>query len=338
MMAFTFNDVDLGVLINDDDFSNDLSKVLISTNLYECRNGLCVSTIGYLKYKTDKVVQCNGYNCNNEQSSISYCEYSYSGIAYYDTYQKKYLMCLQYRKYNYYYSNYYYYSTLYNSYEIKKGSNVQYMFVEKSNSLYITDKGGNVVGKSIREGYFLNDPEGDEVGDIVRCKSTSYDDEGKNVKCNYIYESYNNNNCNGYYINAGSSASNELIYCYNYSCEISREEYGYFVNEYQFRMTEEYVGIKCVDSTCTLFKVGKSCYKHENGIVYNNYGNFKYCNGHEELYMDGTRYHPLSDVNAGSTFYPQVDSGNDIILVKTDQYSLKQYTTSYKGNYKKILF
>jgi len=315
MMAFMFNDIGLGTLIKDDDYNKDLSKSLMNINLYECKSGFCIATTGYLKYNINRVVECNGNNCNKEQNQVPLsCYYNNSGFAFYSSSQGKFLICLE-----YYFISYNYYD----NFEINEG--VQYMYDNNKNELFITDNGGNVIGKTTREGFFLHEHNG--YGTLIIC-NPRYNNGVRSIsECSYITYKY------GYYINAGSDASNELIYCYNNNCNLTKEDNGYYVNTYQVKN-----GIKCVESKCSLFKVGISCYKHENSIVYKN-SQFIYCDGHNlENMSSSNKYYPLPDVNAVSTYYPQIDSGNNIILVTTDSYSLKQYITNEEGNNNRYIF
>jgi len=313
MMAFTYIYSCLGKLLKNEDYIKDLSNDLNKTKLYECKNGDCAQTTGYLKHNKSTVMKCNKLNCDNKGENVLTCNNGNYGIAYYSG--GKYLICNQRKQYT---SSYSYTNGAY-AYEITSGNRVQYIYDNYYRNLYVTDKGGNVIGLTKHDGYYLADPERDRNGDCIQC----YGDTGYGNSCEM--RTINN----GYYMNSGlDESSNDLIYCYNGNCRISPKESGYFVKNYDWK-----IGIICVESFCKEYKVGTSCTFNEFEVIYDNYyGEFMYCKNSEERTMNTSyNYYPLPSINARFSSYPFVKSGANVILLVTDKYSLTQKITDEKG-------
>jgi len=84
-----------GKLVNEED---DLSKIDNEIRLYDCQNGHCIRTTGYIKLSNNEIHECTLNNCKNKQEKVSCTfkscdkvencnnDYMYGnvGIAYYD--------------------------------------------------------------------------------------------------------------------------------------------------------------------------------------------------------------------------------------------------------------
>jgi len=135
----------------------------------------------------------------------------------------------------------------------------------------------------------------------------------------------------GYFINSDSNNGNDLIYCNGNSCEVQTENHGYFINS-----NGEI--IRCHASVCELLErieVGSTCVSHPNEVIYynNNYNSFQYCNGNTEIdFPDEEFYIALNGIDSQSLDYPvTLNSGTEPVLLKIDQYSVKQVITDSNG-------
>lgn len=126
-------------------------------------------------------------------------------------------------------------------------------------------------------------------------------------------------NQQGYYLD--NAESNKLVYCStNNSCDISEYNDGYFIN------SQDNDVIKCNNSTCDLFIPGSSCENHNNEIILYN-EKLYYCHNEEMKDIINSNYYlELSNIKA-SSIYPTISSGDDIILLNIDGFSITQYIT-----------
>lgn len=132
-------------------------------------------------------------------------------------------------------------------------------------------------------------------------------------------------NPEGYFLNLEDSQTNNLLFCNNNSCEISTQTNGYFIN----KLNDV---IQCHNSKCNNFKAKEYCDSdsYYQVILYKN--SAYYCNRNNKISFPSTeKYYEISNISAKS-IYPEVQYGNDIILIKIDKYSITQYLTNNDGN------
>lgn len=162
ILAFNFEDGQgYGKLIKDGEIGA-MSGSAKNIKLYDCRDGECIQTIGYIKFDDNKVYKCDLTDCGTVQSSINCsikqckigdteCDrYSDAGIGYYNGGFK---ICIlendstfksigiSVNSYNYIMS--------YINYSNRICTNTLQM-----NHLYISNKAGNVIGLS-KKGNFI---------------------------------------------------------------------------------------------------------------------------------------------------------------------------------------
>eukprot|EP00833_Pecoramyces_ruminatium_P006230 jgi/Orpsp1_1/1180262/evm.model.c7180000072711.1 len=147
--AFKFLDIDYedspGILITDDEYSNDLSSILSYTKLYYCKNNTCDETTGYIKLSNNEVYYCDSKYCSELQDVVE-CNDNHTnniGKAFYDSSDDKFKICVNNGNSS---SNNFRLRTI-------SSSNKNYIFnlVNKNSllyRLYISDKGGNIIGLS----------------------------------------------------------------------------------------------------------------------------------------------------------------------------------------------
>ena len=144
----------------------------------------------------------------------------------------------------------------------------------------------------------------------------------------------------GYFINMFSKESNKLIYCtenkteQKIECIIVAKDNGYYVN---YEIGGGSTLIKCANSVC---KVQEYSYNNQNSnelfevtTGFNSASFYDFNGG--LLYFDeyGPYFYPLKGIDAKSSIFPEViKKGSDTILLRIDQYSLTQYTSSSYGN------
>jgi hypothetical protein len=303
-----------------DDFSIDFSKEYLSkTLLYICQNGRCTSTSGFLKYKSKisgtKVVICMGY-CISEQDPNSWnkCDSIGKNKAFYNHSKSTFEICVNAG------------DNSSDRFEFKKikADTINYILSLRSSGkteyeLFVSDKGGNIIGLTTGSNYLI-DVDGDGVVDMLTCLQNSNFCVVKPLSLT-----------TGYFINSDSNNGNDLIYCNGNSCEVQTENHGYFINS-----NGEI--IRCHASVCELLErieVGSTCVSHPNEVIYynNNYNSFQYCNGNTEIdFPDEEFYIALNGIDSQSLDYPvTLNSGTEPVLLKIDQYSVKQVITDSNG-------
>ncbi|OUM68765.1 hypothetical protein PIROE2DRAFT_3454 [Piromyces sp. E2] len=141
-----------------------------------------------------------------------------------------------------------------------------------------------------------------------------------------------NGNCNicnifGYFIDAEGEKSNHLIYCNNGHCEITIKDNGYFVNSRDNSM------ISCINSNCSINKISNSCILNRFEVIKDKSDEYRLCTENNEIKFDNNNskyYYPKKKVNASFSF-PIIESGNDIILLVVDEYSITQFYDKTKS-------
>ncbi|KAL6621478.1 hypothetical protein U3516DRAFT_811049 [Neocallimastix sp. 'constans'] len=313
--AFEYVYAGFAKLIND--FSKKLSKeVLSKTLLYLCQNGKCVSTSGTLKYKSSsskvEVANCSGY-CISKQGPVK-CNIMNTGKAFYNSSKSKFQICVNSGNST---------KDIYEFKEIRSNSTNHFITLKTIGTdyyeLFVSDKGGNMVGLSTGSNYLMNK------------------EDERNMKFLTCYQ--NSNHCeiksttlvSGYFINSESDSPNSLIYCDDYDCKTITESNGYYINS-------DGGIIRCNSFACELLErkeVGSSCTNHPNEVIYynNNYNSFQYCNDTSEVdFSDKEFYITLNNINSSNLDFPtNIVSGNDTILLKVNQYSIKQVVTDNDG-------
>jgi len=121
-------------IVKEEEFSKNLSKDLNNIYLFNCYNGFCRITDGYLKYgSSNEVSRCNSNSCNNSASkSFTTCDFNNKEIAYYDTSISKFRICVE-TKFAYEFIN------------ILPDFPVNYII--PYNKMYLFDKGANIIGE-----------------------------------------------------------------------------------------------------------------------------------------------------------------------------------------------
>jgi len=115
-----------------------------------------------------------------------------------------------------------------------------------------------------------------------------------------------------------------LIYCDTESCEITTQSNGYFINSlFDINI--------CKNSICQLVEIKGQCSNHNYEVTnYNGY-NYFCVNNAKYSFSKTNQYLEVSNIKASSIF-PNIEYGNDKILVKIDEYSVTQYITDSNGN------
>jgi hypothetical protein len=307
------------ILVTENEYKIDLTSTLSNISLYDCKNGICIQTTGYIKHNSSnstdiKVSQCSPYCDYMSISNLSSntCNSSQVNRAYYNSKEFEFKICIKdYTDYKEVVIN--------NSKE-----NANYIFSYQGKitmtcsemptyNLFVSDIGGNIIGLSKTDGNYLLDLYNDGTVGMVKCGSTS-------TASNVCMKS---NGSNGYYLNSGTQDSSQLIYCNDDKCKIMKMSNGYFINS-------DGEAIKCESSKCTPFEVvSKTCDNHNNELI-GSKGYMKYCNKDTEVeftYED--QFYPLTNVSATESVYPgSISTGEDTILIKIDRFSATQYITN----------
>jgi len=140
-------------------------------------------------------------------------------------------------------------------------------------------------------------------------------------RCDIASSSYK-----GYFINSMDKKTNKLLYCTYYynKCEDFIANNGYYFNSYSSDI------IKCSNSKCKIFNNGSSCDNHYNEVIIYNKNPY-FCNKDKPIsFSEVEIYIELKNINANLNF-PVIENGNDIILLKIDQYSVTQQITDLDG-------
>ncbi|OUM66913.1 hypothetical protein PIROE2DRAFT_59085 [Piromyces sp. E2] len=289
------------ILLNNNEFSNDITDLLKTTKIYDCLNGVCNETSGFIRYNTNKVVKCDNYCTYNQY--ITKCESSSEGNAFYNE-QFKFCKSIK---------------TISGEMKVEevlvKSGNLLKFFSYSDDYYYLyqSSDNGNIIGKNTRGGDYYEDIDGDSKKDFISCSSSYIISNGS--KCSKV-------NVKGYFLENENKNSNELIFCdNNYVCDLTKVSDGYYIN------SKDNV-IKCYASICSNYSIKNSCSNNEF-IKYNS--DLMYCVGSNKYSLSDERIYPLSNVNAANSKFPNINSGSNTILVKFSNYAIKQYITSSSG-------
>jgi len=167
-------------------------------------------------------------------------------------------------------------------------------------------------------GNYLYDTDDDGNNEIIKCTKNSTG----NISCSIL------KNSKGYYLNLSSEVSNSLIYADDKGITVVTKDNGYFTNMHKDV-------IICKKSSCESTNiVSPTCISNDGKLVIlykSNTALIKYCYGALDYDLSDTdKYYVLSSVDASST-YPDIVNGKDTIIIKTDEYSVTQVTTSKNG-------
>jgi len=157
--------------------------------------------------------------------------------------------------------------------------------------------------------YYFKDIDGDGINELIRCSSGNYCGKKNNI---------------GYFLVNTDEKTNALLFCTNknnnISCSFSNNGDGLFKNNYDSDI------IKCTDSIC------QNTNRYFNICKNNTISAYQYCEDNDYLsFQSNTKYYPLENVNALSTF-PNIKYGNDSILLKFEEFSITQFLTNLTGN------
>jgi len=285
-------------MIKDSDFSKIIASELSSIYLFNCYNGYCTKSYGYLKYGTSNTLTRCNYSCDYSNYGIFSCSSYYRGAVYYDGSLK---LCIK-------------RATKYEFVEIIPNLPVNYIVDESK--MFLFDKGANIIGQLSQVNFFFMD--------------IQYENKNKIVLCNNI--SCSSNSYMGYFVNGDRNLTNNFIYCDNpmtYTvCQSVPKASGYYFNTYGRT-------IKCLQSECQQFhQEDSSCSYHNNEIIYYN-SKLRYClNNSYTVLSSGERsmkYYLISDIDAKTTSFPVLRKGKDILLLKLNKYSFTQELTNSQG-------
>jgi len=149
------------ILVTENEYKIDLTSTLSNISLYDCKNGICIQTTGYIKHNSSnstdiKVSQCSPY-CNYmsiSNLSSNTCNSSQVNRAYYNSKEFEFKICIKdYTDYKEVVIN--------NSKE-----NANYIFSYQGKitmscsemptyNLFVSDIDGNIIGLS-KTGLFFN--------------------------------------------------------------------------------------------------------------------------------------------------------------------------------------
>eukprot|EP00833_Pecoramyces_ruminatium_P010383 jgi/Orpsp1_1/1184415/evm.model.c7180000089433.1 len=318
--AFKFLDIDYedspGILITDDEYSNDLSSILSYTKLYYCKNNTCDETTGYIKLSNNEVYYCDSKYCSELQDVVE-CNDNHTnniGKAFYDSSDDKFKICVNNGNSS---SNNFRLRTI-------SSSNKNYIFnlVNKNSllyRLYISDKGGNIIGLSTTDGNYLVgiDVNNDTKTDMIKCTSSN----GNASSC-YRSTIY------GYFLNTLDDGSfTNFIYCSKEEgCSLIQPKDGFFLND-------DNEIFRCNSTKCELIiDFGSTCENNQYKFIKKN-KKLMYCNRNAEVEISSTeKYYQLSEIDVVNSSFPEnIISGNGYILLKVSQYSITQITTDSYG-------
>ncbi|ORX83234.1 hypothetical protein BCR32DRAFT_292133 [Anaeromyces robustus] len=288
-------------MLNDDDFSKDLTEEKSNIFLYNCYNGRCIKTYGYLKYgSSNTLTRCN-YACNSNTYNDFNCKSSYKGDVYYDKLSSSLKLCIEKK------DGYKFVSII---------PNLPINYIMGYNKVYLFNKGANIVGELSQVNYFFIDFQYNNKNQLVVCD---------NFNCNI-------GNYTGYFINTEKELTDRFIYCdnpmSNMICKYISKESGYYSNSNNKI-------IKCINSECQYIEnSSSSCYEHNNEIIY--YNSLRYChnNTYDELINSKRhmKYYLLSDISAANSSFPVLRKGEDKILIKINKHSVTQKLTNNNNN------
>jgi len=301
--AFVFTTSYSGVKVKEEDFKSQTyftTAVLRMTYIVDCQNGQCLLTSGYIKYLNQKgavsVAMCTPISgCS---TPINYTSCTTTEIAYYDSKQSKFILCIK------DYNNANKVSTI--DIQNYNANFILDLISSKTQRYYLfeIDKNGDVVGYSKTIGNLYIDVNGDGVNNFIGCYRNTLDSY---TECVF------KNNSPGYFINIDSKSANNLIYCSGNLCYTITENNGYFTNKNREL-------IKCYEGTCLFVGYIKgTCSSDDTCDVTNG-----------ERFPSKDKIYVLKNVDTKYT-YPEVRKGNDVILLEATTYSIKQTTTDEKG-------
>jgi len=288
-------------LLNDYNLSN--------TYIFYCQYGECLPTRGFIKYRTNNGSFQINYCDSNCYSPVTYTSCTTAPAAYYDTKTSNFYICVK-------------SSTKNNSYEKKliSDDDINYyaepvLFGSNYYNIYESDEGGNIVGYSKANGALYVDGDDDGTKDLISC-SCLYKENPSS--CQFL------RNYSGYLMDMLADESNHLISCNHSVCENVVKNNGYFTSD-------DGTVIKCLESECSVeSNIEVSCNGHSGEVILKNFEP-KYCNGNKAMdFTDKSSHYILNNIAAAST-YPNLENGNDTIIIQADRYSITQISTTEEG-------
>jgi len=316
VLAFITSDATVYKKIKVNEFTN---QGLVNENslpyiyIFSCQYGECLPTSGFLKYKSSydgsyQIAICDS-NCN---MPATYNGCNYAPAAYYDTKSSNFYVCVR--------TNSNYNPTIEQKKILNDDSYYFFDIIDKSIfNIYESDEGGNIVGYSKSIGSLYIDQTGDGVGDLISCTRLY---PSAPSTCQILY------NYSGYLINMAFEDSNHLISCQISKCEDIVLNNGYFTSD-------DGTIIKCSEGECRIQStIDISCSNHSGEVILMNKNGFyvpQFCNGSKAMDLtDKLSYYVLNNIDAAST-YPNIEKGNDTIIVESYLYSITQITTGSDG-------
>ncbi|ORX84879.1 hypothetical protein BCR32DRAFT_266028 [Anaeromyces robustus] len=290
-----FNEIEYHGLIEDEEIQNGLTYDLYDILLYHCVYDKCYSTTGYLKYNNE-LVSCN-YGC--EDTIYSYSCDGYDFQPYLN--DNKINLCTNYGNSNYH-------KSITETVDGTKKVFVNYLEDYNEYRILLANNNNNIIVYIEMESYYYLDLDDDGINELIYCR----------------YNSCSTTDFEGYFLVNKSDLTNALVFCTskdndNISCSYSNIENGIFKNNHSYQL------IVCENSIC-----------HPNERYYNicdsysSWNSYQYCQTKKYLYFESNKYYSLENVNALSTF-PKIEYGNDLILLKFEDYSITQVLTNAYG-------
>ncbi|OUM63258.1 hypothetical protein PIROE2DRAFT_20691, partial [Piromyces sp. E2] len=286
------------IMINNDEFTGGLSYEYNHIYLFYCKDDICNMKYGFIIYNNNTVLQCetnNNYGKGNCNESNNSCKYNFDvGRVIIDKEGAK--MCVILEDNSFIFKNI---NTSSNYVSSKSDSSDIYQ-------LYVISGNGYIFNRFDKDGnFFVNEIDG-ESKILLSCKE--------------YYNCYKNKP--GYYLNY---IDDKLIYCKfneneneNVCNEVDIPNNGYYINSFNKEV------VKCRESTCELYDAPTSCSNNSYGVMKQPYNDYTYyCDGNNIINFLVT-YFKVSKIDA-SSLYPNIVSGNNVIVLKMDTYSIVQY-------------
>jgi len=252
-------DEGMDTLMEEQDLTNHLSKTTVKNiQLFHCHNYECRETNGFIKYHDIEENQIKVAECS-PKCHPDYIAYDCrSGNAYYSKKDSKFNICvsnggsknlipkeIENQQFNYIFNNTLTSSNAYN--------------------LYITNKGGNIIGLSLFESIHFADIDSNGENVVVLCNGGDVNDGNICRKTNKP----------GYYLSGSGNDEKTLVFCdEDRVCDEAEVINGYFINSLYTEV------IRCYNDRCKHVRIGTStCTDNEHTVIRKDDNHLVYCSG-----------------------------------------------------------